>query len=128
MQGVRILYNEGCPICRAEIGHYRDRAESAGAPLVFEDLNKADLAPWRITPDQAMRRMHARMPDGRIVSGVEAFAQIWERLPGYRWLARLVRLPAIGQLAGFAYDRVAAPWLYRRHKRRMALAAEGSGP
>ncbi len=128
MDEIRILYNERCPVCRAEIGHYRARAETARAPLRFEDLHSADLDGWRMTPDQAMRRMHAKLPDGRVVSGVEAFALIWERLPGYRWLARVVRLPFIRGLAGFAYNRIAAPWLYRRHLRRMALAGEGSHP
>jgi predicted DCC family thiol-disulfide oxidoreductase YuxK len=76
-----------------------------------------------MTEDQAARRLHARLPDGRIVSGVEAFALIWELLPRYRWLARLVRLPDQPGLAGLAYNRIAAPILYRRHKRRMALEA-----
>lgn len=120
-RNVHILYNGRCPVCRAEIGHYRARTEAAGAPLRFEDLNETRLQDWRIGPDQAMRRMHGRMPDGRIVSGVEAFALIWERLPGMGWMARAVRLPVIRPLAAFAYDRIAAPWLYRRHKRRLAL-------
>jgi predicted DCC family thiol-disulfide oxidoreductase YuxK len=125
MTDIHILYNDRCPVCRAEIAHYRARAKAADAPLVFEDLNQADLDGWRLTPDQAMRRMHAKLPDGRIVSGVEAFALIWERLPRMGWMARLVRLPGIRGLAGFAYNRIAAPWLYHRHKRRMALAGEG---
>jgi predicted DCC family thiol-disulfide oxidoreductase YuxK len=128
MSTTRILYNDACPICRAEIAHYRARAAASGAPLAFEDLNGADLGGWRLTPDQAMRRMHARLPDGRVVSGVEAFARIWEALPGYRWLARLVRVPGVRHLGDLAYNRIAAPWLYRRHLRRMALAGEGPRP
>ncbi|MGP1358484.1 thiol-disulfide oxidoreductase DCC family protein [Roseicyclus sp.] len=128
MSVIRILYNHACPICRAEIAHYRARAEASGAALVFEDLNAADLGGWRLTPDQAMRRMHARLPDGRVVSGVEAFARIWAALPGYRWLAWLVRVPGVRHLAELGYNRVAAPWLYRRHLRRMALAGEGPRP
>jgi predicted DCC family thiol-disulfide oxidoreductase YuxK len=122
MTDIRVLYNEACPICRAEIAHYRARAAASGAPLRFEDLDTADLGAWTLSPDQAMRRMHAMLPDGSVVSGVEAFALIWERLPRYGWLARLVRLPGVRGLAALAYDRLAAPWLYRRHLRRMALA------
>jgi predicted DCC family thiol-disulfide oxidoreductase YuxK len=128
MQDVRILYNDACPVCRAEIAHYRARATATGAPLDFEDLNTADLQGWRMTADQAMRRMHARHADGSIVSGVEAFTLIWERLPGYRWLATCIRLPVIRGLAEIAYNKIAAPWLYRRHKRRMALDASGQRP
>jgi predicted DCC family thiol-disulfide oxidoreductase YuxK len=68
------------------------------------------------------------LPDGQIVSGVEAFALIWDLLPRYRWLATLVRLPIVSGLAGFAYNRIAAPALYRRHKRRMALEAVETRP
>ena len=128
MEQVRILYNEACPVCRAEIAHYRAKAQASGAPLAFDDLNTADLGGWSLTPDQAMRRMHAMLPDGRIVSGVEAFALIWERLPRMSWAARLVRLPGLRHAADLAYNRVAAPWLYRRHIRRMALAGERARP
>jgi predicted DCC family thiol-disulfide oxidoreductase YuxK len=123
MSEVHILYNGACPVCRAEIHHYRKASDKAGAAMRFEDFNTVDLETWRMTEDQAARRLHARLPDGRIVSGVEAFALIWERLPRSRWLARLVRLPLINPVAEMAYNRIAAPVLYRRHKRRMALEA-----
>jgi predicted DCC family thiol-disulfide oxidoreductase YuxK len=126
MTTTRILYNDRCPICRAEIAQYRKRAETAGAPLRFEDLNTADLGGWQLTPDQARRRMHAALPDGTIVSGIPASAAIWAALPGMGWLARLIMAPGIRPLADVAYNRLAAPWLYRRQLRREArgLAAE----
>ena len=125
MAETRILYNESCPICRAEIAHYRKRADAAGAPLRFEDLNTADLGGWHLTPDQAKRRMHAALPDGTIVSGIPAFAAIWAALPGMGWLARLVMAPGIRPLADLAYNRLAAPWLYRRQLRREARGLAG---
>ncbi|MBY6201248.1 DUF393 domain-containing protein [Maritalea mobilis] len=128
MEPVRILYNDRCPICRAEIAHYRAKAEAAQAPLVFDDLNQTDLAAWHLTPDQAKRRVHARLPDGRIISGVPAFARIWGTLPGMGWMARAVNLPVIRPLAELAYNRIAAPWLYRRHLRREALDERRARP
>ncbi|NKX44206.1 thiol-disulfide oxidoreductase DCC family protein [Roseicyclus persicicus] len=127
MSQTRILYNDRCPICRAEIAHYRRRAETTGAALVFEDLNRADLGGWRLTPDQARRRMHAALPDGTIVSGIPAFAAIWAALPGMGWLARLVMLPGVRGVADLLYNRVAAPWLYRRQMRREARGLAGTG-
>lgn len=120
MTSTRILYNDRCPICRAEIAHYRKRAEAASAPLSFEDLNTADLGDWALTADQAKRRLHAALPDGRIVSGIPAFAAIWTALPGMGWLARLVLIPGVRGIADVAYNRIAAPWLYRRQMRREA--------
>lgn len=127
MEPIQILYNGNCSICRAEIHHYRDRAEASDAPLQFDDLNAVELRDWQMTEDQALRRLHARLPNGQVISGVPAFALIWERLPRYGWLAILVRLPVIRQLAGWAYNRIAAPLLYRRHLRRTALEAGARG-
>ena len=127
MAKTRILYNDRCPICRAEISHYRAKAEAADAPLKFDDLNAVDLSAWDLTTDQAKRRMHATLPDGRIVSGVPAFAAIWRALPGMGWLARLVETPGLRGLADFGYNRIAAPLLYRRTLRREARGlAEGA--
>ena len=110
---LRILYNGACPICSHEIALYRRQAERNGADLAFDDLNAADLDSWGLSADQAMRRLHAH--DGRArMDGVEAFRALWARLPGWRWLAVLIGLPGIRQLAGLVYDRIAAPWLYRR--------------
>lgn len=126
MEHTRILYNDRCPICRAEIAHYRARAAASGAPLLFEDLNTADLGGWQLSPDQAKRRMHAALPDGRIISGIPAFAAIWAALPGMGWMARLVMLPVIRPLADLAYNRLAAPWLYHRQLRREARGLAGN--
>lgn len=130
MSNTRILYNHECAICRAEITHYRARADAAHAPVVFEDLNDTDLTDWTLTPDQAKRRLHAILPDGTKVSGIDAFAAIWCNLPGLTWAARLVSLPVVRQVASFGYNRVAAPWLYRKQQRREAgqLADHGARP
>lgn len=119
---IDILYNGQCPICRAEITRYRAMSARAGAPLSFHDLSEAPLERWQLDADAAARRLHARMPDGRLLSGVPAFAEIWARLPGLRWLARAVRWPLVGRLARFGYDRLAAPFLYRLHLRRQRRA------
>jgi predicted DCC family thiol-disulfide oxidoreductase YuxK len=126
----KVLYNDRCPICRAEIRHYRQRADQAGAPLVFEDLNATDLGAWQLTADQAKRRMHARLPDGQIVSGIPAFAAIWRALPGTGWLAWLVERPVLRGIADVLYNRVAAPLLYHKQMRREArgLAARNRQP
>lgn len=118
---LRILYNGACPICAREIGHYRALTARHGADIAFEDLNTADLAAWGLTADQARRRLHARAGDAPL-AGLAAFRALWVRLPGWRWLAHLTGLPGFRQVADWGYERLAAPWLYRRSCR-----AQGCG-
>lgn len=110
---LHILYNGSCPICAREIALYRRQAETVGAPLVFDDLNRVDLGAWGLSADQARRRLHARHDTHRM-DGMAAFRALWAHLPGWRWLARVTALPAVRPLVDLVYDRLAAPWLYRR--------------
>lgn len=128
MKSTRILYNDRCPICRAEMRHYIRRAEASNAPLVFEDVNRIDTAQWALAETQATRRLHAILPDGQVISGIDAFAAIWDYLPGLRWMARAVRRPMLGRFFALLYDRVAAPILYRMHLRRERLGNPTARP
>ncbi len=115
---LRILYNGACPICSREVGHYIRLAQRSGAPVAFDDLNTVDLRPWGLDADSAARRLHA-IEDGRLLAGVPAFLALWARLPGWRWLARVVALPGVRGLTGLVHDRALAPMLYARSRRRM---------
>jgi predicted DCC family thiol-disulfide oxidoreductase YuxK len=113
--GTAVLYNDTCPLCSIEIGHYRRSAQAAGLPLRFDALDRA--ADWGLDPDTAARRLHVRQ-DGRVLSGLAAFRALWATLPRWRWLAWLTGLPLIRPAVAALYDRVAAPALYRAHLRR----------
>lgn len=119
MSHTEILYNGRCLICSAEIAQYRKQAEAAGAPLTFTDLNAADLSNWHLSAEQATRRLHIRQ-QGQIISGFPAFLTLWRELPRMRWLARLLSMPPLRQIAELGYNRIAAPMLYALHIRRQA--------
>ena len=114
-----ILYNGDCPVCSFEIRHYERYAARSDLPIRFDDLNDCDLSPWGVSADAAARRLHV-LKDGKVLDGIPAFLALWREMPRYRWLARLVGLPGIRQVAVAIYDHVLAPALYRWHLRRMA--------
>jgi predicted DCC family thiol-disulfide oxidoreductase YuxK len=121
-----IFFDGSCPLCRAEISHYRDIDEACG--LSFVDISAPHAAtPDGITRQQAMARFHVRAADGRILSGAAAFVEVWRRLPGWRWLARLAALPggvAVLELAyrSFLPVRPVLSRLFARLTRRKPLA------
>ena len=119
----RILYNAECPVCRREIDHYREYSAARSLPLSFQDLNTSDLAPWGLTEDDAARRLHV-LHEGRLASGIPAFLILWQQMPRYRWLARVVALAGIRHLATALYDRALAPAIHRWHRARKARRAE----
>lgn len=113
-----VLYNAACPVCSREIDHYAALTVRHALPIGYDDLNDpALLSRWGIDADEAAKRLHMRR-DGETLSGIPAFIALWQEIPRYRWLARLVSLPVIYRLSVWAYDYALAPLLYRWHLRR----------
>ncbi|TVQ36832.1 MAG: DUF393 domain-containing protein [Geminicoccaceae bacterium] len=125
MQRLTVYYNGACPICGAEIRHYRDLASKVRAPLDWVDISRepAALEAHGIDGCGAKRRLYATLDDGKLLAGVDAFAALWQRLPRYRWLARIVTVPGLETVAGWLYEGVLAPalvWFNQRRERRAA--------
>jgi predicted DCC family thiol-disulfide oxidoreductase YuxK len=118
-----VVYNGSCPVCSREIASYRRLAARHGTALDFLDASRPDapLAALGLDADRAARRLHL-LEGGRLLAGVEAFAALWDRLPGWRLLARAVRLPGVRRVADVAYEGILAPLLYRWHRRRLSRA------
>lgn len=117
----RVLYNADCPVCNFEISHYATYSDAQALPIRFEDLNRAEIAEWGLNRDEAAQRLYV-LKDGQLTSGIPAFIVLWQEMPRYRWLARIVSLPGIHWLASKTYDHVLAPLIYRLHLRRQAAA------
>ena len=115
----KVLYNGACPVCRREIDHYRRLDGDQGSALAFADISKSgpELAGLELSDDEARRRLHVLETDGRLLVGIPAFAAIWDRLPRYRWLATISRLPILRRLLPRIYEPIAFG-LYHWDKRR----------
>lgn len=99
-----VLYDGACPLCRREIAHVQGLAsQRADSALCFLDVSAAEAT---LTPDERARllaRFHVQRADGSRLDGAAAFVAMWARLPGWRWLARLARLPGVLPLLEMAY-------------------------
>ncbi len=97
-----VFFDGSCPLCRAEIDLYRRK--DGEARLCFVDVSATDAAPAPgLTAREAMARFHVREADGTMRSGAAAFVALWSEIPGWRWLARVARLPGVTPVLEGAY-------------------------
>ena len=117
-QTTSVLYNASCPVCNFEIQHYAQYSDDNELPIRFDDLNSEARVQWGIEADTAAQRLYV-LHDGTLTSGIPAFLVLWEQMPKYRWLSKVVGLPGIIQIASAIYDHILARVIYRGHLRRL---------
>jgi predicted DCC family thiol-disulfide oxidoreductase YuxK len=62
-QSLTVYFDGACPLCQAEINHYR-KQEGAGA-ICFLDVSRSEeMLAGDLTKQQAMKRFHVRGNDG----------------------------------------------------------------
>ncbi|VWD01000.1 thiol-disulfide oxidoreductase DCC family protein [Burkholderia contaminans] len=128
-----VLYFDGrCPLCVAEIK--RLGARDTRHRLAFVDIAAPgfDPAPLGVDLPALNRELHARLPDGRMLTGVDNILAA-HALTGRRWLVRLLRVPAVRRALAPLYRRFArnrhavSRWLGYRAEAPCDGAACGSG-
>ena len=98
-----VLYDGSCPLCRREIAHVQGLAQRQGnTGLCFLDLS-TDTAHDPAERQALLARFHVQRGNGTRLHGAAAFVAMWQRLPGWRWLARTARLPGAMPLLEAAY-------------------------
>lgn len=100
--GPTIYFDGSCALCSVEINHYASRG--GGDRLEFVDVTaeQSELG-TDLSPDDAARRFHVRLADGTLLSGARAFVAVWDSLPGWKWTARLARIPGATPALEAAY-------------------------
>jgi ubiquinone biosynthesis monooxygenase Coq7 len=126
-----VLYDGACPLCRREIAHLRGLAERRpDSALCFVDVSGDDAGVASEAERAALlARFHVQRADGTRLDGAAAFVAMWGRLPGWRWLARIARLPGalpVMELAYRLFLRV-RPAMQAAARRMEARAGEDSG-
>ncbi len=108
MNKLTVWYNTGCPVCNAGIDWQHNRlvkAARAGA-IEFRDINAEPeaLASFGTDIEAVRKRLHGVDADGRLYVGADCAIEIWRRTPGDGWLAAVIGLPGVRQVARLGYD------------------------
>ena len=97
-----VLYDGSCPLCALEIQQYQKITPNA--PIHWVDVSSPEfIAPLGQTKASLMQRFHVVQPNGEMVSGAAAFVTVWEKLPKFRYLAALSKLPGMLSAMEFGY-------------------------
>ncbi|WP_158921205.1 TIGR01777 family oxidoreductase [Acidisphaera sp. S103] len=119
-QGLAVYMNEACPVCRVEMEHYEGMRTEAACPIAFQRIGNdpTGLGTYGLTTEDLRRRLYVRDVDGRVFSGVDAFAALWRTLPRYRWASRLIGLPGVHAFSDMIYEGMCVPILaaWNRHR------------
>ena len=115
MEKIKIFYDAKCIVCDTEIGMYKKKDVYNLFEYVditgpnFKELDEIDT-------ETLNKYFHVQLTDGTYVRGVDAFMEIWKRLPTWSVLEKLTNnfvfrpLLKMGYF-GFIYIR---PYLPRR--------------
>lgn len=109
-----VYYDGSCPLCRFEIAHYQRKDVDRQISFIDVSQPEPELGSG-LTRQEAMARLHVKLGNGHMVSGAAAFAAIWQRVPAWRWAARVARVPGILTLleAGYRLFLPVRPWISR---------------
>ena len=99
---IRMLYDGLCPLCQREVRAIR-RHDRRGA-IQPVDITAPDFDPsaFGLSRADVHARMHAVLPDGSIVTGMEAFRRIYDAI-GMGWLWRWTGWPIVRPICDLAY-------------------------
>ncbi|MGF1462829.1 MAG: thiol-disulfide oxidoreductase DCC family protein [Maricaulaceae bacterium] len=102
-----VMYHDGaCPICAAEVDHYRKADREDRIAFVDASAEAETLSAHGVDPTAALDRLHVRLPNGRIATGARAFVAVWAQLPGWRRIAPIAGAPPFIWLLELGYRLV----------------------
>ena len=113
---IKVFFNDSCNVCRLEINHYKQIADSN---LEWIDItnNEDALRLTSKTQEELLRRLHV-IEDGKVIGGAKAFVVIWSKIPKYNFLAKIFSIKPLFVLFHYGYE-VIAYFLFLKNKHQL---------
>jgi predicted DCC family thiol-disulfide oxidoreductase YuxK len=99
---IEVFYDGDCRLCMREVRLLRrldERQRIGFVDIAGEGFDRGSVG---VTWEALMDRIHARLPDGTIIEGVEVFRRLYAAV-GFGPLVALTRLPGVAQLLDLGY-------------------------
>lgn len=100
---IKALVDRACPLCQKQAALLRSKDKEGKIMLV--DISDPSYRPEEnanISFDEAMTTIHAIMPDGTVLEGVDALSALYSAV-GLGWLFSLARVPVVRALMDAVY-------------------------
>ena len=110
-----IFVDGGCSMCSRE-SRFMKRLDRERGRLVVTEIADLDFDRLGVTWDDAMRSIHGRTPEGRVIHGPEVFRRAYAAV-GLGWLWAWTGWPVVRPIVDRVYA-VFAGWRYRRRMRQ----------
>jgi predicted DCC family thiol-disulfide oxidoreductase YuxK len=99
---IEVFYDGDCPLCAREVRMLRRLDKRERIRFVDIAAKGFDRGSVGVTWEALMDRIHARLPDGTVVEGVEVFRRLYAAV-GFGPIVALTRLPGVAQLLDLGY-------------------------
>ena len=113
---MKVYFNNSCKICRSEINLYKrenikdiDWVDITNNSQAEKDTSKSDK--------ELLRRLHIKEKN-KVIEGAEAFLFLWEKIPKYKFLYSVFKLPIIFTIFKYGYEIIAF-FLYLKNRRQL---------
>tara|TARA_B100002052_G_C15632908_1_gene484832 strand:- start:43 stop:399 length:357 start_codon:yes stop_codon:yes gene_type:complete len=107
---IKGYFNESCNICRAEINHYKKINKSINWIDVIH--NNCASRETNLSSKELIRRLHIIKND-ELYKGLDAFIVVWNEIPRYKFLSKLLALPIIYHVGWLIYEFFAVILFYK---------------
>lgn len=113
-----VYYDGACPKCIRDRDTYEKLSGTTAEQICWFDITgqESQLCGLGIDPQKALSELHVRDADGRIVSELDAYILLMDKVPTLKPLAWLIGLPLIRPLLAKIYH-----WQVNRRLRSRGL-------
>jgi predicted DCC family thiol-disulfide oxidoreductase YuxK len=99
----KVFYDGLCVVCSREIRFYRRLRGSENLDWIDIASPQFVAAEYGLDPKEAERYFHVSNERGQLISGVDAFVEIWKRLPALKLWVKLSTIPGVKPMLKLGY-------------------------